>query len=119
MTDVNDSVSMGDNYSGNQITDSPGSAIGRGARASATAYGISGEQLENLFARVYEIIDRVDAPKEDKQRLVSCAEEMKDELEKKAPNANIVARLWGYLKQIPDIASVLRPLIETFTTHSS
>ena len=74
MTDVNDTVSTGDNYSRNQIEDSPGSAIGRGARANATTYGISGEQLENLFARVYEIIDRVDAAKEDKQRLARCAE---------------------------------------------
>lgn len=104
----------GDNYSHISVTNSPGSAVGRGASASYTTHGIDGEDLELIFTHVNELIERLNPSQYDKQRLKYIASDLHEELAKSEPDGGFVKRCWNNLKDVAEIASQLLPIVQPF-----
>jgi hypothetical protein len=100
---------MGDEVGGDKIavgdiSGSTGVAIGRGAQATVTRTGLSGDEIARLFAAVYRRIEaRPEDPDVDKEELTETVRKIQREAAKgEAANPNRVAR---WLKTLALMAS--------------
>jgi RNA polymerase subunit RPABC4/transcription elongation factor Spt4 len=99
----------GDTTIVHDISNSQGVAVGTGAQASVS-YGVSGEQLADLFAPVYSRIQqRPEEPGVDKEQLKKAVEGVQQEAAKGEQASGSTVKGWlGFVAAVaPDILEVV------------